>query len=336
MSDLRDALESAVNTAEGITPIAVTPPVVSTPSPSPAPVVSPTPAAPAPVVSTTPTGAPAPVAAPTASQGAPGTTPPIEPAPKPGETTTDPATTPVAIKAPGTWTPAAREHWATLPQEVRDEVYKRERDVSKALSHSTEARRFTQEFNQAVQPFLGFIAAENSNPLQATVNMMQTAALLRVGTPQQKTQVVVDIIRNFGIDLMALDSALAGVQQQHQDPASLVQQHVQAALRPILQQQEEYQRQFASTIDSEVDQELSEFAGKHEFYGDVKETMADIIEMAAKRGGHMGLSTAYERAILLHEPVRRVIEARKTQTTAQTAAPSCHRRSAGRSKRHPE
>lgn len=223
-------------------------------------------------------------------------------------------------KAPGTWTPTAREKWVTLPTEVKEEVWKREREASRAMTISAEARRLQQEFERTIQPYLGFIAAEKSTPLQAVNNMMQTAALYRVGTPQQKAEVTAQIIKQFNVDLRALDSILAGQPAQY-DPQAIIDQRIQAAIAPLRQEREQMAQQHQMRLDLEVDQELNSFAAdpKHEFYDDVRDTMADLIEVASRRGAQMGLTEAYERATLLHEPVRRVIEARKQAEAAKVS-----------------
>jgi hypothetical protein len=230
-----------------------------------------------------------------------------------------PPAVPGMEKAPGTWSPTAREQWAKVPAEVRSEVWKREKEASRAMTISSEARKFQNEFQNTIQPYLGFIAAENSTPLQAVNFMMQTAAVLRVGAPQQKVQAVAQIIKDFGIDLAALDTTLAGQVPEH-NPQLAMQQAIQQQLAPVhqmLQQQQMNARQQDMALESEVATELEQFAAANEFYPDVKDTMADLMEVSQRRGTVMGLTEAYERATLLHEPVRRVIEARKQRQVVQ-------------------
>lgn len=230
-------------------------------------------------------------------------------------------------KPPGSWTPAAREEWANVPAAVKQEVWKREREASRAMTVSAEARKLQQEFAQTIQPYLGFIAAENSTPLKAVDQMMRTAAVLRVGTAQQKVQLVAQTIKQFGVDLEQLDAVLAGQAQAPTDPATLVQREVQAALAPILNERRQ-QSQFAQQRQQqEVMSELEKFATdpKNEFYNDVAPLMADILEVASRNGQQMGLTEAYERATLLHEPVRRVIDARKQREAAQNASIAARR-----------
>lgn len=226
-------------------------------------------------------------------------------------------------KAPGSWTPGARESWNQLPAEVKQEVWKREREATRALTMSTEARKWQDDFNRTMQPYLGFIAAENSTPMQAVNNMMQSAALLRVGTMEQKVAFAADVIKRYGIDLQALDSVLAG-QQVRPDPQMQVQQLVQQQLAPITQMFQQQRAQEEYALQAQVDNDLDSFVNaanpdgtpKHEFFPDVQDLMADIVEVASRRGESVSLTAAYERAIMMHEPVRRVIEARKQRQSA--------------------
>jgi hypothetical protein len=231
------------------------------------------------------------------------------------------ALAPDSVKAPGTWNPQAREKWATLPNEVKQEVWKREREASRALTVSSEARRFQNEFQQAMQPYLGFIAAENSTPLQAVDYMMRTGAILRVGTAEQKANTIAEVIKRHGVDLELLDTLLAGQQPQN-NPQMAIQEAIRQQLSPVMQMLQE-QRQFAQQHDEVLNQEaateLEQFAASHEFYWDVKDDMAEIMELAMRRGRPISLTDAYDRATLLVEPVRRTIESRKAAETARNA-----------------
>lgn len=300
---LRDTLEEVSEQVEASSEEGA-PGVVDTPAP-----------APAASTTTTETTPGTEVAAPAVpgTEAAPGEKPPMPPAPGPNDHLARP---------PGTWTPAAREHWASIPQAVREQVWKRDQEASRALTVSADARKFQNEFQQTITPYMGFIAAENSTPIRAVQNLMQTAATLRVGTAQQKVAVVAEVIKNFGIDLRMLDDVLAGEQPAPGSaPANetIIQQMVAKHMAPVLDIIRTNKESQERAVETEVDSELEAFKAdpKHEFYEDVRDEMADLIELAARRGRVMGLTEAYERATLVSEPVRRVIEARKEQARAQ-------------------
>lgn len=297
---LRDQLEAAYEEHED---------APDTPSDEPAETAAATTVADAPAEpSPTPTAAPAPVS---------GT--PADPAPQPPSETHQPQAEDPYAKAPGTWTPEAREKWGTVDPSIRSEIWKREKEASRAMTISTNARKFEQEFSQAAQPYLGFIAAEGATPLQAAQQMWRNEAILRAGSPQQKVELIADAIKRYGIDLGALDSVLAGQSPEFNPQANvahLVNQQVQQAIQGFQQQQAQQQSQ---RTQQEVVQELEAFANdpKNEFFNDVRSLMGDIIELADRQGQQMGLREAYERATLLHEPVRRVIEGRKAVEQAR-------------------
>lgn len=241
-------------------------------------------------------------------------------APKPGDD----------ITGPGTWSPEAREHWAKLPEQVRSAVRAREKDFGRLLNQSRGFRNFTEEFKETIKPFEGFIAAENATPMQAVRNMMQTAALFRVGTPQQKVEAVANIIEQFNIPLEQLDvfigqrrgggAATGGGAAP--DFSAQVQAALQREMQPFREHMQSQRQQAVMTdrqLDQEVDQELSQFAQTHEFYEDLKMEMADLIQVARQRGVNLTLTAAYERATLLSEPVRQVLESRKVRTSATEA-----------------
>jgi hypothetical protein len=138
-----------------------------------------------------------------------------------GDTAFTPAPQPAELKAPASWTPQARERWNALAPEIRAEVHRREGEMQTVLQRSASARQFVDSFESVMRPYELFIRQENSNPLQAVQNMMQTAALFRTGTAHQKAEALTGIIRNFGVDIELLDSMLAGqapAMSQQQSP----------------------------------------------------------------------------------------------------------------------
>jgi hypothetical protein len=141
--------------------------------------------------------------------------------------------------------------------------------------------------------------------------MMQTAAIFRTGTAQQKAQTAAHIIKNFGVDLPMLDSMLAGSYQQ--DP---VQAQINEQLAPVhaLQKQvQDMQRERMESVDNSASQSIEAFGADpaNEFFADVRETMADILDLAAQRGQAMDLSTAYNRAIMMHDDISEVVTQRR-------------------------
>lgn len=265
-------------------------------------------------------------------------------APAPPNTTQQPPTSPNATqqgqqqlapavegpRAPQAWKPQTREHWSKLPVEVREEVARREAQIQTVINDNAEARDIAAQFIQTVQPYEAFIRAENSDPFKAIQYMMDTAVSLRTSPPHIKASLVADIIKQYNIDVAMLDAALVG-RVAPQDPTSRhVQELLERELKPIKDMfgqfsQRAQQRQ--SETDARAEREVMSFAENpaNEFYDDVKEVMADLMEMASRRNIPMSLKDAYDRACGMDPSISKVIEARKLQTQAQQSQEQANR-----------
>lgn len=255
------------------------------------------------------------------AEGAEAAKPGIQPGPK-----SEPKGQP-AEKAPASWRPDAREHWAALPAGVRAEVARREAEVQRTLQETADARRFTEQMQQVIRPYEMFIKAEGSNPVQAIDNLMATAARLRTGTAPELAQMVAGIVKQFGVGrfgnqfIEQLDSALAGEVPRVDAQQSQVQQLLQQQLAPVQQFMSQFQQaqlvQQQQMQDTAV-KEVSDFISKAEFGEDVREEMADIMELAQRRGREISLQDAYRQACLVNPRVRTVLEGRaKTKGVQQ-------------------
>lgn len=247
-------------------------------------------------------------------------------------------------KAPQSWRPTTRVHWDKLPKEVQEEVTKREREVSTALVQSAAARKFNEEFGNVVRPFEGLMRASGmDNPLKVVNNLMTTAATLQTGTPQQKAGTVANIIRAYGVDLATLDQLLAaqmkggggarpanGGNGGGADPSEAIMRAIDARLAPVtkfISQHEATTSQNAQRMQQEATQTLEEFKNdpKNEFYNDLAEDMADLLDLNAQRGREMTLRQAYDLAAANHPEVSKVITQRKAAERAASGASSVER-----------
>lgn len=249
-----------------------------------------------------------------------GVTPPAAPvphAPPPG-------------RAPISWTPEERQGWENIPAHHQAAIMRREREIDATLRQTAADRKFAQEVNQVIQPYMGMIEAEGGTPVTAIRDVMRTAAALRTSPPTQKAQLVADLVLNFGIDPQMLDQVLVHRLQGRpmpQDPMFPVMQQLDERLKPITEFMNSLQQQRQTALQrtqAEVEQTLEQFLGdpNNEFARDVAGDMADILELAAKRGQVMSLQDAYSRATMLHPSISKIIEGRRNAQGAaqQTAA----------------
>jgi hypothetical protein len=240
-----------------------------------------------------------------------------------------------ADKAPASWKPDVREHWGQLPEPVRAEIARRETEHAKFMQETAEARRTADAVAQVVQPYMHFIKAENSNPIQAIDNLMSTAARLRTGTGPELATLVAGIVNQFGTGrfgpqfIEMLDSALAGQQPRPADPQTAqVEQLLNQKLAPVqnmLSQFQQAQAQAQYQAQYQAQNEVAQFLNNAEFGEDVREDMADILEAAQRRGQAMTLQQAYEKATFMNDNVRKVMQQRQAAQGAQVHTQAAQR-----------
>jgi hypothetical protein len=224
-------------------------------------------------------------------------------------------------RAPQAWKPAAREHWAKLPPEVRAEVDRREKEVARVLSESAPQRKLAESFMQTLAPYRPLLTGE---PMQVVGGLLQTAAQLQTGTPQAKAQMAATIIKQYAIPIDLLDAALSGEGQpqagqgaapgQPMDAESLL---AQAEARVMQRMQAERQRSMVQREAASVEA----FAQKNEFFNDVRDTMRALIES----GRAADLQDAYDKACWADPDVRAALLQRQQAQASQATLASAQR-----------
>jgi hypothetical protein len=225
-----------------------------------------------------------------------------------------------ADKAPAGWTPANREHWAALPAGVKDQIAKREKEINTALQNGSQDRKVGSAFTQAAAPFQSIMAAEGtSDPIAAFKGLMNTAATLKMGSGAQKAQKIVDLIGHYGVDISTLDTILSG-QQPAANPNSDVEKIIAERMKPMEAMVADYKQrdqQAAQTKNTAVMSEVEDFGAKHEFFADVRSTMADAIDMARGQGREMPLAEAYNFACNMNPEIKAVLDKRAGMNNLQ-------------------
>jgi hypothetical protein len=207
---------------------------------------------------------------------------------------------------------------------VREALAKRERDFANGIKQYAENAKRAEMMDRSLAPYQQYFAMQNQPPAQTVSTLLQTASILQMGTPQQKAGMVANLIGQFGVDVETLDNLLSNSPQQ-QAP-----QQQQPAFRPeqipqLVQQ--EFQRREAALLNNRVQSDVQAFSTdpQNEFYVDVRNDMADILDLAARRGQDLTLKQAYDRACAINPDISRIIaqrEAQKQRSGRQSAASS--------------
>jgi len=234
-----------------------------------------------------------------------------------------PSVSSTELKAPAQWKPAVREKWNGLPREVQEEVLRRESDNMRLIGSVGPKIRMADEIQGHISPFIGALT-ENGIAPQAFVNDVFTSVKqLASGDAQQRAEVVANIVQSYGVDLQTLDRILTA--RISAPPEVLHARQMMARAAAVVHQQQsgvEYENAERAT------QTLAVFAADpaHEFYPDVKDMMADLIEL----GRAENLSDAYAAAIWSNPDTRRILQQREAQSRVsqrQTRANAARRAS---------
>jgi hypothetical protein len=219
--------------------------------------------------------------------------------------------------------PAARESWSDTPESVRKYIAERQGHYEAGIAKFRDGAQRAEQMDKALAPYQQFFAINGNNPARAIDGVLSTASVLQMGAPQQKAQMVAQMIQQFGVDIPTLDGILSGQAPENVPHGTNdVQQQVQAALQPYIepiqqwrQSQQTQQQQQANQVNNEIQQFAAD--PKNEFYKDVRNDMADLIESYGRRGEHLALSDAYERACRMNPEIYNVMAAREAAKTLQ-------------------
>jgi hypothetical protein len=170
------------------------------------------------------------------------------------------------------------------------------------------------------------MAAEGTtDPIHAVRNLMQTAAVLRLGTPVQKADLVARLINVYGVDIKTLDTMLSNPSdpqiQQQTEVQKLLQQEL-APFKEFMNQQQMGRQTQQQQVQRQAQEAVEKFAQQAEFLDDpeIANTMADLLEVAAKRNRTLSMQDAYDQAVQLHPEISKVVAQRKAAAASNDIA----------------
>lgn len=231
-----------------------------------------------------------------------------------GETDGDLNTAEDIDTPPVSWTPAAREGWKEIPENMRTQIAKREREIGLALEDGKDNRKAGERFNDIATRYAQVIAAEGvTDPLTGFEEMMKVMSVLRSGTPDQKAQKLAQFIQGYQVPLDKLDSMLAqsmGAAPTADDNVTRLLDERMQPVNALLEQIEQNKRRNTYQANQAAINEVVAFKQANEFYTDVQADMADMVEMAERRGVKMPLEDAYQKACAMNPEVSKIISDR--------------------------
>ena len=221
-----------------------------------------------------------------------------------------------------------RENWKNLDSQTKDEFKRYEERIGgMAQKYAHDARR-AQAMDKVMQPYSQLMQM-NGGPQNILPGLLQTGAALQTGNEVERARTVAGLISQFQVNPAQVAGFLKGESvepSQNEQMQQMVNQQM-APVQQELHQLRQRDMQMRQQGQEQIKGKIREFAQANEFYGDLSETMADIMDVAARNGREMGLQEAYDAAAWQHPEIRKVMLARQSQGQVQQrkrAASSIH------------
>lgn len=200
-------------------------------------------------------------------------------------------------RPPTSWNAKVREKWKELPDDVRSEVIRREEahvnGIRKLQDEFTPVKQFTESLGGVIQEAASLGVA----PAQYIHNLAAAERGLRTGAPEQKFETLLNLADQYGIPLRQAINGAAGKELLQQTPRP-------HQLPPEVLRELEEARNFRQTYQTDtLQQQVSAFSQGKEFFEDVREDMANLLDA----GQASNLDEAYEKAIWLNSDTRAVL-----------------------------
>lgn len=199
-----------------------------------------------------------------------------------------------------------KEKWKELDPEVRQELARREEDFHKKLTASDSEYHFGKKMKDVVSPYMAIIQSEGGTPESAVKDLLNTAYILRTGSPQQKAQLVMQVAQQYGVDLQ---QAMQPQEQVH--PALAQMQQELAMLRQqanpeIIKQQLQEEMESANIMS-----QVNAFAGDpaNKYFEQVKPLMASLLSSGAAQD----IQEAYDKACYADPTIRSTLLAEQNK-----------------------
>ena len=217
-----------------------------------------------------------------------------------------------------------KDHWEKAPPELQQAFAQRDADYEKGITQyktrDAEARAITEQF----APYEWILRNEGTTPAQAIAPLLQTAALLRTGTPAQKSQAVAHMIQQFQIPIDQVSAHLGGAAPVQQDSHyNDLAQQVQQLTQHITQQQYEAQKSNENRALSVIQQFASDPANLH--FEAVSDRMLQLLQAPQVLGDTSQMSEreklqlAYDTAVRLDPQLAQSLYAQQQQQSQAQA-----------------
>lgn len=197
------------------------------------------------------------------------------------------------------WKREAQTVLSQLPPETQKLIQEREEQFHKGIEQYKADAYQGRTLGKALAPHMEYLNQVGVTPETAINTLINAEKILRTADPQTKTNMFMKLAHDYGIDVNSLTNVPFDPYKYQLEQQLQAQQ---AQLAQIMQS-----RQIAE--EAQLGQTIEQFAQTHEYFDEVRETMADLLD----KGLASDLNDAYSKAVRLNDDVFN----RTTQTSGQ-------------------
>lgn len=187
------------------------------------------------------------------------------------------------------WKKEAAEELEKLPEHIQKHIIDREAQFHKGLDQYRDAANFGKTIDKSISKYKSYLEEMQVTPDVAFQNLLKTEHTLRKGSPQEKIELMQKLVHDYQIDLGALVNT-------PYDPNYM---NLKTQLEWTQSQLESSNDFRQSHEDAQIQSTIDDFGQQHEYFEDVRATMADLLE----KGLANNLEDAYVKAIRLNDDV---------------------------------
>lgn len=203
-----------------------------------------------------------------------------------------------------------QKHWEMSPVELRQAIHQREVDFEKGITQYKTQAQQAAEILDEFKPYEWILRNENTTAKAAISSLLQTAAILRTGTPAQKAQAAAVTMQQYGIPLDAVQALLSGAPSLNQQQPQVLNPHYDQLAQQVQQLQQyvsQSQQQQQQALESRAMSAIEQFAAdpnNHHFEA-VQDRMLTLLQAPGVLGDLSNmterekLQAAYDTAVRL-------------------------------------
>lgn len=187
------------------------------------------------------------------------------------------------------WKKEAQAELSKLPENVQQMIQERETQFHKGIQQYKEDAVYGRSLKQTLGQYDPYFQELGTDAQQAIPMLLNAEMTLRKGSPDQKAQMLMQLAHDYGID----------VNQLAQTPFNPVEYQLRQQLANLQNQVAGLGQSRQMAEEANLSQTIEQFAEGREYFEDVRETMADLLD----RGLANDLDDAYTKALRLNDDV---------------------------------